>query len=70
MILAQNAALSAHVLILEDGPELPKASGPHAEEFGEVLEGLFSGRWRRYATQVSAVHRKETHSHWTVKAKR
>jgi hypothetical protein len=28
--------------ILEDGPELPKSSGPHAEEGGEVLEGMYA----------------------------
>jgi hypothetical protein len=34
MVLAQNAILSAHTLILEDGP--------HAEEGGDVLEGMFA----------------------------
>jgi hypothetical protein len=39
--LAQNAALSAHTLILEDRPELPKVPGRHAEEGREILEGMF-----------------------------
>jgi hypothetical protein len=29
---AQNAALSSHQYILEDGPELSKVLGPHAQE--------------------------------------
>jgi hypothetical protein len=41
MTIAQNAALSAYTYILEDGPELPKSSGPHAEVGGEVLEGMY-----------------------------
>jgi hypothetical protein len=41
-ILDQNAALSAHTLTLEDSPELPKVAGPHAEEGGEVLKGIFA----------------------------
>jgi hypothetical protein len=39
---AQNAALDAHTYILEDGPELPKSSGPHPDEGGEVLEGMYA----------------------------
>jgi hypothetical protein len=39
---AKNAALGAHTYIVEDGPELPKSSGPHAEEGGEVLEGMYA----------------------------
>jgi hypothetical protein len=38
---AQNAALSAHTYILEDGPELLKSCSPHAEEGGEVLERMY-----------------------------
>jgi hypothetical protein len=38
----QNAALGAHTYILEDGTELPKSLGPHAEEGGEVLEGMYA----------------------------
>jgi hypothetical protein len=34
ILFAQTAALSAHAYILEDGTELPKSSGPHAEEGG------------------------------------
>jgi hypothetical protein len=37
--LAQNVALSSHPYTLEDGPELPKVPGRHAEEGREVLEG-------------------------------
>jgi hypothetical protein len=37
--LAQVAALGSHAYVLEDGPELPKVSGPHAEEGGEILTG-------------------------------
>jgi hypothetical protein len=37
---AQNASLSAYTYILEDGLELPKESGPHADIGGEVLEGM------------------------------
>jgi hypothetical protein len=36
----QNAALGARTLILEDGPELIKAQGPHAEKGGEMSEGM------------------------------
>jgi hypothetical protein len=39
---AQNAALGAYTYILEDGPELPKSSGSHAEERGEILEGMYT----------------------------
>jgi hypothetical protein len=39
---AHHAALSAHAYILEDGPELPKRSGPYAEEGGEVLTGMYA----------------------------
>jgi hypothetical protein len=39
---AQNAALGFHPYILEDGPELPKIPGPHKEEGGEVLEGMYA----------------------------
>jgi hypothetical protein len=42
MTLTPNAALSAHTLIQEDGPKLPKAPGPQAEEGGEILEGVFA----------------------------
>jgi hypothetical protein len=42
MILAQNAALDAHILILEDGPELHKVPGAHAEERGEILESMYT----------------------------
>jgi hypothetical protein len=39
---AQNAALDAHTYVLEDGPELPKRLGPHVEEGGEILEGMYA----------------------------
>jgi hypothetical protein len=40
MLLAENAALSAHGFICEDGPELPKEEGQEAaQEGGEVPEG-------------------------------
>jgi hypothetical protein len=42
MILAQYAALSAHTLILEDGPELPKVPGPHAKKGGETLANMYT----------------------------
>jgi hypothetical protein len=32
----------AHTHVLDDGPELPKSSSPHAEEGGEVLEGMYA----------------------------
>jgi hypothetical protein len=41
MLLSENAALSAHGFICEDGPELPKEEGQEAaQEDGEVLEGI------------------------------
>jgi hypothetical protein len=42
MVLAQNAGLGAHNLILEDGPILHKESGPHAEEGDEIPEGMYT----------------------------
>jgi hypothetical protein len=42
ILFAQNAALSAHKYVLEDGPELPKSPDPRAEEGGEVLEGMYA----------------------------
>jgi hypothetical protein len=42
MLLAQNAVLGAHTLILKDGRELPKAPGPYVEEEGEILEGVYA----------------------------
>jgi hypothetical protein len=43
MPLAENAALSAHGFICEDGPELPKEEGEEAaQEGGEVLEGKYA----------------------------
>jgi hypothetical protein len=36
----QNAALGAHMYVLEDGLELPESSGPHVEEEGEVFGGM------------------------------
>jgi hypothetical protein len=43
MLLAQNAALSAHGFICEDGPELPKEKGQEtAQEGGETLEGMYA----------------------------
>jgi hypothetical protein len=39
MLLAENAALSAHGFICEDGPELPREEGQEAvQERREVLE--------------------------------
>jgi hypothetical protein len=40
MILAEDAAMSAYHFIHEDGPVFPKWPGPHAEEGGEVMEGM------------------------------
>jgi hypothetical protein len=34
--------LSSQPYILEDGPELPKVPGSHAEEGGEALEGMYT----------------------------
>jgi hypothetical protein len=31
-----------YLFILEDGPEIPKASGPHAQEGGEILKGIYA----------------------------
>jgi hypothetical protein len=43
MLLAENAALSAHGFICEDGPELPKEKGQEAaQEGGETLEGMYA----------------------------
>jgi hypothetical protein len=39
---AQNAALGAHTYILEDGSWLIAVYGPHADEGGEVLEGMYA----------------------------
>jgi hypothetical protein len=39
---AQNPALVTHPYALEDGSELPKVTGPHAEEGGGVLEGVYA----------------------------
>jgi hypothetical protein len=41
-MFAQQAALGAHTYILEDGPCLPTESGPHADEGGEILSGLYA----------------------------
>jgi hypothetical protein len=40
--LAQTAALGSHPYVLEDGPELPKIPGRHADEGGEVLEVMYA----------------------------
>jgi hypothetical protein len=43
MLLAENAGLSAHGFICEDGPELPKEEGQEAaQEGGETLEGMYA----------------------------
>jgi hypothetical protein len=43
MLLAENAALSAHGFICEDGPELLKEKGQEAaQEGGETLEGMYT----------------------------
>jgi hypothetical protein len=42
---AENAAVGSHTYILEDGPELAKSSGPHAEDRGEILEGMYAQGW-------------------------
>jgi hypothetical protein len=39
---AQNAALGAHEYILEGRPEFHKVPGVHADEGGEVLEGMYA----------------------------
>jgi hypothetical protein len=39
-LFAQNGALGAHCVILEDGPELAKAPSAHAEGEGHVRAGL------------------------------
>jgi hypothetical protein len=40
--LAQRAAAGSHPYVIEDGPELPKIPGPHTDEGGEVLEGMYT----------------------------
>jgi hypothetical protein len=40
--LSQIASLGSHPYILEDGPQLPKEFGPHADPGGEVLEGMYA----------------------------
>jgi hypothetical protein len=42
ILLAENEVTGAHPLICENGPELPKETGPHAEDGGEVPEGMYS----------------------------
>jgi hypothetical protein len=43
MLLADNAALSAHRFICEDGPDLPKEEDQEAaDEGGEVPEGMYA----------------------------
>jgi hypothetical protein len=39
---AQNAAPGSHTDILEDGPWLIAVSGPHTDEGGEILEGMYA----------------------------
>jgi hypothetical protein len=39
---AQKAALGSHAYILEDGPWLIAVSGPHADEGGKILEGMYA----------------------------
>jgi hypothetical protein len=39
---AQNAALGSHTYILEDRPWLLAVSGPHADEGGEIFEGMYA----------------------------
>jgi hypothetical protein len=39
---AQNTALGSHTYILEDGPWLIAVSGTHADEGGEILEGIYA----------------------------
>jgi hypothetical protein len=67
---AKNAALGTHTRVLEDGTELSKKSRLHAEEGGEVLEGMnaqgrttieesrIHGRSRRTGGQVSAAEKR------------
>jgi hypothetical protein len=40
--LAQTAALDSHPYILEDGRQLPKVSGSHADGGEEVLGGMYA----------------------------
>jgi hypothetical protein len=51
--IAQNAALSSHTYILEDGPELPKVPGPRADEGGKVLKGCRPMAARRSMSRES-----------------
>jgi hypothetical protein len=48
---AQNAALGSHAYILEDGPWLIAVSGPHDDEGGKILEGMYA-----QTAQVSRIH--------------
>jgi hypothetical protein len=42
--LAQVAATGSRPYILEDGPEFPRVSSPHADPGGEVLDGMYAER--------------------------
>jgi hypothetical protein len=53
MTIAQNAALTAHPFVLEDGPVLPIEPGPQGK--------LEENSWRRCT--LKAVHRLETHEY-------
>jgi hypothetical protein len=44
IVFTQNPALGSHPYILEDGPELLKVPGPHADQRAEVLEGMYADR--------------------------
>jgi hypothetical protein len=39
---SRNAALGSHTYILKDGPCVPAESGPHAEEGGDILSGMYA----------------------------
>jgi hypothetical protein len=74
MLLAQNAALGAHSLILENCPELPKEPGPHAEKGREVLQIVYVGGCSTFG--VSKIRRneggkgQEAHSRRAAKTRR
>jgi hypothetical protein len=58
MQLAQNAALAAHFLVLENGPEIPKESGPHVDEGGQVLQGMRA----EGCSSVGAIENRKEHT--------
>jgi hypothetical protein len=64
--LVQSAAIDSHLYVFEDGPELAKVPGPHADEGGEVVEGTCTPIMaRRSIKQVSQGARSHPQGHTT-----